>query len=471
MTDAVREVCKEVLKRVTPTSQERTRILKLAEKLKQRVAFAAKEMGVDAEVRVEGSIAKDTWLSGEPDIDIFMRVSTTLPREAFGSVCLDIARKATEGARHVERFAEHPYLEAFVNQVRVNIVPCYHVKKGEWRSATDRTPFHTDYIKPLLNKQLCGEVRLLKKFMKGIGVYGAEIKIGGFSGYLSELLVIHYGSFLEVLKTFADWKTRKVIDLEKFYKGREREIKLLFKEPLVIIDPVDKGRNVASAVRKKKLYEFIAASRAFLQNPNLKFFYPPETKAFTPRKLLDTIKLRGSCLVFIKFGEVNVVPDILWGQFYKSQRSLRKMIQRHGFHIIRDCVWSNEKNINMFIFEVEQRCLPPMKKHLGPPIEKQRECESFLQKHRNAPTTISGPYLENGRWIVETRRKHYEIVSLLREKLKNGGRRVGVAEHISQVIPKTLKILVDEEILEIYKSNREFAVFLTKYLKGTPTWL
>ena len=31
--------------------------------------------------------------------------------------------------------------------------------------------------------------------MQGIGVYGAEIKVGGFSGYLCELLVMKYGGF------------------------------------------------------------------------------------------------------------------------------------------------------------------------------------------------------------------------------------------------------------------------------------
>ena len=99
--------------------------------------------------------------------------------------------------------------------VYVNIVPCYKVKRGEWVSATDRTPFHTDYVKPLLDEQMAEEVRLLKRFMKGVGVYGAEIKIGGFSGYLCELLVLNYGSFTEVLRSAANWKERTIIDYER----------------------------------------------------------------------------------------------------------------------------------------------------------------------------------------------------------------------------------------------------------------
>ena len=42
--------------------------------------------------------------------------------------------------------------------------------------------------------------------------HGSEFKVGGFAGYLCELLIIHYGTFLNVLKYAADewkpWATR-----------------------------------------------------------------------------------------------------------------------------------------------------------------------------------------------------------------------------------------------------------------------
>jgi len=275
MQEKFDEIFQTVLERITPKKAQRAKIEGLAKKLEAKVAEVSRRFGVEAEVRLEGSVAKDTWLSEEPDVDIFMRVPKTIPRKSLGKVCLQIAKKATEGAQHVERFAEHPYLEAIVDGVRVNIVPCYKVEKGEWLSATDRTPYHTDYVRSRLDKQMLSEVRLLKKFMKGIGVYGAEIKIGGFSGYLCELLVLHFKSFLNTLEAFAHYKRRMTIDIENYYEGRENELKLLFKEPLVIVDPVDKGRNVASAVQPQKLFTFTVAARAFLKNPSLKFFYPP----------------------------------------------------------------------------------------------------------------------------------------------------------------------------------------------------
>ncbi|MGB9714642.1 MAG: CCA tRNA nucleotidyltransferase, partial [Candidatus Bathyarchaeales archaeon] len=386
-------------------------------------------------------------------------------------ICLKIARKATEGAKQVERFAEHPYLEAFVDGVRVNIVPCYNVKRGEWLSATDRTPFHTNYVRERLNEQMRNEVRLLKRFMKGTEVYGAEIKIGGFSGYLTELLILHYKTFTNTLKAFADYKQPMTIDIENHYKGRERELKLLFKEPLIVIDPIDKGRNVASAVQPQKLYIFVAAARAFLKNPSLRFFYPPKTKPLTTQEAKDRLEKRGSAILFLTFGKVNAVPDILWGQLYKSQRSLRKLIELNDFKVLRDTAWSDEEALNVFIFEVEQRNLPTVKKHLGPPMEKRRECENFLGKYLNNSDVISGPYIADGRWVVELKRKTVDVVKLLKERLKDGGRNAGVAGQISHVIKKGFKVLVNEEMIDVYAKNKCFAEFLTDFLSGKPKWL
>jgi tRNA nucleotidyltransferase (CCA-adding enzyme) len=284
------KVCAAVLGRVTPKKRDRAKIEALARKLRKNIISASKASGVEAQVRVEGSVAKDTWLSEEPEIDIFMRVPKTIPRKSLGEVCLKIARRATEGSEQIERFAEHPYLEAIVDDVRVNIVPCYRTERGEWLSATDRTPFHTEYVKKRLNEQMRGEVRLLKKFMKGIDVYGAEIKIGGFSGYLCELMILHYKSFANTLKAFAQHRQRIVVDIKHYYRDREKELQLLFTEPLVIIDPVDKGRNVASAVQSQKLFTFVAASRVFLKNSSLGFFYPPETTALTMKELELALK-------------------------------------------------------------------------------------------------------------------------------------------------------------------------------------
>jgi hypothetical protein len=84
---------------------------------------------------------------------------------------------------------------------------------------------------------------------------------------------------------------------------------------------------------------------------------------------------------------------------------------------------------------------------------------------------VSGPYIEDGRWVVELKRRFTDAVEFLREKLKEGGRNIGVAELVSQGFREKFRILVNSEVCEVYESNRDFAEFLTDFLRGKPFWL
>lgn len=113
-----------------------------------------------------------------------------------------------------------------------------------------------------------------------------------------------------------------------------------------------------------------------------------------------------------------------------------------------------------------------MKLHLGPPLDKEKECERFVQKHLDRPSTVCGPYVEAGRWVVLVRRKFVDACVLLSDRLKDGGKNAGVADGISRFLKKKgFRILVNEESVEIYEKNRGFAVFLTEFLVGRPRWL
>ncbi|HUJ84622.1 MAG TPA: CCA tRNA nucleotidyltransferase [Candidatus Acidoferrales bacterium] len=467
----IEAVTKQVLLQITPQKSDIAKVEAITRELELKVVSACKDEGIEAIVRVEGSVAKDTWLRENPDIDIFMRLPTSIQRKDLGEVGLRIAKKAAGKYEQIERFAEHPYLEVFVQGYRVDIVPCYDAKPGEWQSATDRTPYHTDYIKNHLTEEKRGEVRLLKRFMQGTDVYGAEIKVGGFSGYLCELLIMKYGSFTKTLEAFAHYNRRLVIDIKNYYAGRQHEISLLFPEPMVIVDPVDKGRNVASAVQPVKLYDFMAASRAFLQTPSTAFFFPSKTAALPLKSLKSEIESRGSSLLFLVIDQVPAVPDVLWGQLYRTKRSLHKLIELSDYKIIRESVWSNEKSLSVFVFELEQQVLPNIKKHLGPPLEREVECESFLAKYTVNDQVISGPTVEDGRWVVLLPRKTTDIVTLLLDKLADGGKNAGVADLIAESIRKKLRVMVNGEIGGVYSENVDFAVFLTEFLSGRPLWL
>ena len=110
-------------------------------------------------------------------------------------------------------------------------------------------------------------------------------------------------------------------------------------------------------------------------------------------------------------------------------------------------------------------------KTLGPPLERETECENFLAKYANNPKVISGPYVEDGRWIVMVPRKATDAVALLKEKLADGGKNAGVADLIAESIQKNLQVLVNGEIAKVYVENEECATFLTDFLAGKPFWL
>jgi len=464
-------VCRSVLRRIRPKRLEREMILELAERMRLKVSDAVSKSGLDAEVRIDGSVAKDTWLSGEADIDIFMRVPPTLSRDELETTCLRVARKALKGYRIIERYAEHPYVETWVEGTRVNVVPCYRVEKGKWKSATDRTPFHTEYMKSHLDENLKDETRLLKKFMKGIGVYGAEIKVSGFSGMLCETLSLFYGTFRNTVTQASDWRRSGTIDVEMYYEGRREEIEQLFDNPLVVIDPVDRGRNAAAAVSSRRMWEFVAASRAFIQKPSLRFFYPTVPKPFSVKQLRSTMARRGSVLLLIKIGRVDAVVDILWSQLYKTERSLRNLLQESDFEVSKSACWSDEEKCNIILFELIGATLSKSKKHLGPPVSRREESEKFLKKHLMSKDTVSGPWIEDDRWIVEKLRRNRNAELLLEMSLRSGGRAVGVASRVAESIRRGFKILLNEEIIPLYRSNRQFSIFLCSFLKGRPSWI
>jgi tRNA nucleotidyltransferase (CCA-adding enzyme) len=465
------DVCATARRQLNPAAKGRWLVERTAEKIRKAVDDECKRAKLQADVRVEGSVAKDTWIPEYVDIDIFMLVSPQLTKDDLGKICLPVARQALRGNRIVERFAEHPYVEAFISngkELRVNVVPCYDVKRGNWLSATDRTPFHTQYIRQHLNPARRGDVRLLKAFLRSIGTYGADIKTGGFSGMLVETLVLDNDGFSNVLRNFAEWNTNRYSDVERYYENRSGEIRKIFPEPLVVIDPVDKGRNLGAAVRADQLWNFVAASRHFLMKPTTKFFTEPAIPPLPKGEYERLTKSRGSDLLCVSFGRIDGVVDVLWSQLFRTQRALTRFLEQNDFEIIKSAAWSNEEKINIIIFELESNQIPGSKKHLGPPVNRTQESASFLTKHRRNSKTVSGPWIENQRWVVQKRREHKKAEQLLKIALKQGSR-VGMGSLFIHA-GRQGKVLNAKTIAPIIVSNSEFSKFIRNFLEGRPVW-
>jgi tRNA nucleotidyltransferase (CCA-adding enzyme) len=132
-----------------------------------------------------GSFAKGTWVTEDRDLDIFVKIDLSAEKKEFEDLGIRIGRLALGDYTPYLRYSEHPYVEAKVDDVRINIVPCYDVKQGDWKSAADRSPFHTIFMREKLSDTMKSHVRILKMFLKSIGIYGAQLSVGGFSGYVT----------------------------------------------------------------------------------------------------------------------------------------------------------------------------------------------------------------------------------------------------------------------------------------------
>src|SRR5882762_2828196 len=385
MSTQIQTVLDHIAKRVVPREAERERMSRLAERLRGQVQDILDMAGFAGKVSIQGSYARDTWLSGEADLDIFTSFPPSMDRREWTERVLPEVRKGIS-AKTIDRYAEHPYLEFHIEGTRINVVPCYAVEKGQWKSATDRTPYHTEYMRKHLTEEMRLEARLLKRFTKGIRSYGAEIRVGGFSGMLVETLILHYKSFLATLVQASKWKPVIFLDLEKptsSQDSRRRD----HGSPLVVIDPVDPNRNLAAAVRDDKLWGFVAASRELQKNPGTWYFFPAKYKRETKAQFSKMLDRQNRDTVVIFFEHAGIVPDVLWGQLLKIEKSLTELMTRQDFHPVRSTIWSDERRSSAILAELDASTLTGVQLRQGPPVSKPEDGQGFLDRHQDARDT------------------------------------------------------------------------------------
>ncbi len=469
MSTSIENVLTRVAERVVPTREEREKMARLSQKFSVLIAKILTDAGFDAEVSVQGSVARDTWLRGEGDLDIFARFPPTMPRDVWTDNVLPLIRRNLRGYRIIERYAEHPFLEFHDQGMRVNIVPCYKVEKGQWKSATDRTPFHTEYMKSHLTPELRLEARLLRRFMKGIQAYGAEIRVGGFSGMLTETLILYHGSFPEILRQASDWKAGVFIDVERRYQNLQNVPERL-RSDLVVIDPVDQERNLAASVRPARLWSFVVAAQQFIKNPGLRYFYPRESEPKSKPQFKNKIKASGYEIAVVAFKHSPLVFDVLWGQLMRLERSLVEMMERNDFEILRSDVWSDEKRNSIIIFETKGTLLRGVRRHQGPPVWNKIDGQAFLDRHWGARDTIRGPWPLVDRWVADKKRRAASMGDLLTLSIRDKSYGLVVPAQLEEGFRRTAKLVEAKRVLELLNLEG-FGETLWQFMEARPSWL
>lgn len=360
----------KVLPLCEPTHSQERRIAKVAQEAKTHVDSYVAQLDDVVDVVFGGSFAKGTWLPDHADIDIFVKIKPSVGIEKFEEMGREIGSEALKSYGPKLRYSDHPYVEVFVKKVRVNVVPCYDVEQGKWQSAADRSPFHTRYISSNFDDEKRRQARLLKKFLKSVGIYGAEISTEGFSGYVSEVLVLKYSSFENLLRAAADWQERQIIAVSDY----DSDFVRVSNSPVIIIDPVDSRRNLGTAISPESVAKFMLAARKFLEKPSLDFFKEGKYRR-------GTIKLLSNVLV-VEFSHEKKSPDIIWGQLKRSLSAIAKQLELAHFEVLRSSCVTDEKSSAALAFLLESITLPPYTKRKGPEVFRRKDTASFLSNRK-----------------------------------------------------------------------------------------
>jgi len=367
---------KQVFEKITPSKEYKKKIEKIVKELDELIAKEIIKRNLPATIELVGSVAKDTYLKDDLDIDFFIKFPTKYKKELIGKNALSVGKTILTDTE--ESYAEHPYIRGYYKKYKVEIVPCYKIEKASQKlSAVDRTPLHTKYVKENLAESKKSEVLLLKQFLKGIRCYGAESEIEGFSGYLCEILIIEYGDFNTLLKNAQSWKIGEKIALSKAkYPG--------FNTPLTFIDPVDTNRNVASAVSKEKFDLFIRACNEYLKKPQITFFFPKKIKPWSLNKIKQNPEINRFRYIGIKLKKPDTIPENLYPQVRKAARSICNTSERYDFKIYDSSFHVDNSDIYIIIKSKKE----PLSKtyvHLGPPVKLKKHASEFLKKWEKDP--------------------------------------------------------------------------------------
>ena len=394
------EILAKSLAKIKPKDKKTVKEVK---EFLEKLNVAIKKSKVKAVATIGGSMAKDTYLKGDHDCDIFVRFDLSYKDKDISKELSKILKPWKAESVHGSRDYYH-----IKNELNYELVPVLNIKDPkDAANVTDMSPLHVDWVKkhPGMND----EIRLAKQFCKANGVYGAESYIKGFSGHVLDILVIQYGGFLKLLKASQKWQDKEVIDPEKFYKkdALQKLNSSKTDSPIIIIDPVLPSRNAAAALSYEKLEIFKKAAARFLKNPDAAALEIKE-------KTIEDLKkdASGNKLIMLDVATEKGKEDVIGARILKAFQQIRNQLKFYDFAVI-DAGWKWDKlTKSMFWYIVDARDLFPITKWVGPPVEETERVENFKEKHEKT-------FIEDGRVCTYMKRKFVNADDLIDHIIKN----------------------------------------------------
>ena len=343
-----------------PNDKQRKKVDKIANQVFSLVSNEAEKQKSVVSVHFGGSYAKETWTRGKIDIDIFVKFKKTTTEKNFEKIGRKIGFDSLKKFKPYVRYSEHPFVEANIDDVGVNVVPCYDVKKGEWKSAADRSTFHTEFMSEKLTGLMKDDIRVLKCFLEKNSMYGAEIAKQGFSGYVCEVLVYYLGSFEKVLKKIAKLQNNEMIG----------ESPRKFESPMVLIDPIDRNRNLGAAISIENVTNFILIARNFLKKNSVSYF-KEKSKLSVPKEFAKN-------MLVINFKYKKRSDDIIYGQIKRAANSIESQMNKEGFNVLRNDSLAYDENNASLIFLLESIIISKNEVRTGPEVFSSEFSSKFI---------------------------------------------------------------------------------------------
>ncbi|MEJ2294652.1 MAG: hypothetical protein P8Y23_07770 [Candidatus Lokiarchaeota archaeon] len=291
-----------------------------------------------------------------------------------------------------------------------------YIKENGPITAVDRSPWHGRFVRDKLTIPQKSDVRLLKQFFKAAHCYGDKSAVGkvGFIGYSAELLIYYLGDLYTLFNRFHELETTPL----DYYNRSEKELDDIIhfqNEFLIIIDPIDSNRNVASAISKRayKYCKYLVSQ--FLKNPSESYFTLSEIPELD-LSTFDESRMIYYFMIELFNRDENVHYTINRDKLYSLAESIKATGEKEYSHHERfgsiefELYFDDKLHEYDIAFYVEHPKISNYYLRQGPPLKEKFHAKKF--KEKNPQFTIKDEYL----W-VETKREYCDFLSFLRDYL------------------------------------------------------
>ncbi len=445
---SIKDILTEVLQRIIPTSQEITLIETITEKLKKLLVSKAKELSIkNFHIEPQGSTGiKQTQLKDDFDIDLFIGLDykeyevkykdlskNKLKKESkkdFLKLCNNwIIQSLTSDKFHNPRllYAEHPYVtvDYLVDdiQIKIDIVLYFslsleRIKEHGPITAVDRSPWHGHFVRKNLTEKQKNDVRILKQFFKANHCYGDKSAVGkvGFIGYSAELLIYYFNDIINLFKNFKDLNDNPL----DYYNRNLDELNCIThfqNDYLILVDPIDKNRNVASAI-SERAYKFCNYKISeFLKDPNIKFFETNPIPEVDLSNLNDPLLPKIFILELINENQ-EIHYTINRDKLYSLGERIKANTEKEFSHaerfgkVIFEVYFEDEINEYNLALYCEKPTISQTYIRRGPPVKEESHASKFRKKNPE--------YFEKKEYLwVETKREYTHFLTFLRSFIKS----------------------------------------------------